>query len=514
MLDSIKKRIGINPLAWLRDTWRMRNIVRGFNVQSGPHQQALKFAVVVTPWIGSGVPWLSLGVGLLLARNANQVTFIIDDLPFGRHPLRYGFVLRCIRVVARSLRRRHRVIDLSSLPDDLSRATLAKPTIKKLAHLNSVWEMRGETPSRTQAEFAELCASQLARAYGPIADVLRPGEFDAVFVPGGVYGDSGLWVLHAKAASVRIASFDNGGFGALMLAVNGIACQMHDIPVAFRTLKTRCRDPHELSFALASAREELKNRRAGVDAFAYQIRDTESVGNRFDGAVLIALNSSWDSAALGLHTVFKDNQHWIVETTRFLLENTSLTVIVRQHPAERLAYAMSTDDYSGLLNRAFGEHPRLHFIAADEKINSYDLLDRVAAVVVYTSTIGVEAAAYGKPVITPSNSYYSGLGFVYRAARLPEYQDHLLSVAAGTLQVSPEMQEDAMLCYYVTQVCNFVFSPFNPAEFDKWGRIGLNQLQSDPKVQGVIHALEANIPIAILNHIDRFKSRAEAMSVG
>lgn len=512
MLASLKSRIGINPLAWLRDTWRMRQIVRQFDARP---KQGLppgpRCVVVITPWVGSTIPWLSMAVGLLLERNASQVTFVIDDMPFGRHPLRYAFVLRCIYFVAATLRVGHRLVFLSSLPAEQVTAEPAQATIDNLAHLNAVWEMRGEKSSAQQQAFATLCASQLAKAYGPIASVLNAGSADLLFVPGGVYGDSGLWVLHARQAGMRIASYDNGGSGALMLAVNGIACQMHDIPAAFRSLKDGCQDPQELAFALDEARNELNKRRAGVDTFSYQIQGTRAVDDRFDGAVLIALNSSWDSAALGLHAVFEDNQHWIVETTRYLLEHTSLKVVVRQHPAERMAYARSNDDYAGMLARNFGSHPRLHFIAAAEKINSYDLLDRVAAVVVYTSTIGVEAAAYGKAVITPSNSYYAGLGFVYRSADLADYQAKLSSVASGGLLVTEAMRQDAMLCYYVTQVCNWVFSPFNPAEFHLWSRIGLNRLEADPKVQSVVLALQQNLPIASLNHQARLAAHRGAM---
>lgn len=501
MLARLKSRIGINPLAWLRETWRMRQIVRQFNANLASGQPpGPRCVVVITPWVGSTVPWLSLGIGLLLARHASPVTFVIDDLPFGRHPLRYAFVLRCIRFVAVALRTKHQVVDLSSLPADQGVAAQAQDTIDNLAHLNAVWEIRGEKPSAEKQAFTALCASQLARAYAPIASVLRPGSADMLFVPGGVYGNSGMWVLHARRAGMRIASYDNGGSGSLMLAVNGIACQMHDIPAAFRSLKEGGQDPQELAFALGQARNELQRRRAGVDTFAYQIQGTKAVDDRFDGAVLIALNSSWDSAALGLHAVFDDNQHWIVETVRYLLEHTGLKIIVRQHPAERMAYARSNDDYAGMLASNFGNHPRLHFIAADEKINSYDLLDRVAAVVVYTSTIGVEAAAYGKPVITPSNSYYAGLGFVYRAANLADYQGQLAGVATGGLLVTEAMRQDAMLCYYITQVCNWVFSPFNPAEFHLWSRIGLERLQADPKIQDVVRALQQNLPIASLNH--------------
>lgn len=511
MIDTLKQRIGFNPLAWLRHTRRMRKLVRDFDASAAATAGALRFAVVVPPWLGSGVPWFSLAVGLLLARNGNNVTFIVDDLPFGNNAVRYGFVIRCIRAVFRLLRAQHAVIDLSAVRGESALDDSGRSLVERLARLNAVWELRGESVDGRRQSFTALCVKQLSRAYGPISRVMRPGAFDVIFMPGGIYGSSGLWAAHARAAGIRIASYDNGGFGASMLAVNGIACQLHDIPAAYRLLKDRSADHEERAFAIESAAAEIDRRRAGVDTFASQVKGSGSGDSRYDGAVLIALNSSWDSAALGLHTIFEDNQQWIVETARYLLENTSVPVVVRQHPAERLSYARSNDDYRGLLQRNFGSHPRLHFVAAEEKINSYALFDRVAAVVVYTSTIGVEAAAHGKPVITPSNSYYSGLGFVWRAADLDQYQAYLASAASGALAVTPAMRDDAMLCYYITQVCNWVFSPFNPADFRKWSRLDLDKLHADAKVQGALKALQESVPIAFLNHLERLAEHRKSM---
>ena len=155
----------------------------------------------------------------------------------------------------------------------------------------------------------------------------------------------------------------------------------------------------------------------------------------------------------------------------------------------------------------FGSHPRLHFIAADDKINSYELMSKVRAVVVYTSTIGIEAAANSKPVITPSRSYYSSLGFVFKATNLDQYEDLLKRAAAGELKVSEEQKHKALTCYYITQCCNWIFSPFNPADYAEWSNRSLGEWYSDKEVRKMIRALCQSIPIAYLNHAERLTAR-------
>lgn len=503
---ALFRLLGFNPQGWLLNTWRMAAWVQALeSSKPSAAQAATRIAVVITPWLGTSVPWYTLATGVLLAAKGNRLTFILDDYPFGDSPVRYRFVLHCLQFVLGRLDARHRVVVLSRQRAEAPPAQNGVSLIKRLARLNAVWALRGEMLVAGRQRYTDRCIEQLSAANKPIAGFLQMETFDLLFIPGGVYGTSGLWAEHACAAGIRVASFDSGGYGTAMIACNGIACQLQDIPEAVRLLKARCAaDPVEGRFAADSADAEMAKRRAGVDAFASQVQGGGSGDLRYDGAVLIALNSSWDAAALGLHSVYADNTEWIVESTRYLLSHTTASVIVRQHPAERLPIAHTTDDYRSLLRKHFGDHPRLHFIAADQSINSYELLERVAAVVVYTSTIGTEAAALGKPVITPSRSYYSRLGFVWQATELHEYQALLSAAAKSELVVTSTMREDAKLCFYLTQVCNWVFTPFNPADFKDWIRIDPPQLAGDAKTQSVLKSLQENVPVAFLNHLERW----------
>lgn len=506
MIEDLKRRIGFNPVAWPGYTRRMKALVTGFPTRA-PLPSKPHFGVVITPWVGTAVPWYSLAIGMLLAAEGSRVTFLFDDLPFGDNAVRHHYIRCCIRFVLDALTGRHDVIQLSALRTSTPLDQAARDSVQRLAGLNAVWQMRGEIVDDGRQRFKDRCAEQLGHAYGPIAEVMRPGAFDVLFVPGGVFGSSGIWTELARNAGIRVASYDTGGYETVMLAANGIACQLQDIPPAYRELRQHG-DEQELAFATVSAHEEMARRRAGTDTFASQVKGGADAGRRYDGAVLIALNSSWDSAALGLHTVFDNNTQWIVETVRYLLEHTVASVIVRQHPAERLAFARTTDDYASLLQRHFGAHPRLRFIAAAEPVNSYSLLDQVAAVVVYTSTIGMEAAALGLPVVTPSESYYSRLGFVWRADAADEYWSLLSRAAARELPVTPEMRRDASVCYYLTQCCNWVFTPFNPADYVKWSKRDLAQLQADPKVRDILRSLADNVPVAYMNHKARWQAAA------
>jgi hypothetical protein len=296
----------------------------------------------------------------------------------------------------------------------------------------------------------------------------------------------------------------------MLLAARGIAAQLQDIPAAFTRLKQDAKSPEKEALMLGLARAEIEKRHSGRSAFDYQQKLGQSDPlDKYDGAILIALNSSWDQAALGLHVVFKDSAEWIVESVRWILEHSEAKVIVRQHPAERFEIARTSDDYGALLRREFGDHERLFFVAAADPVNTYDLLAMSSAVIAYTSTFGVEATALRKPTITASRCYYADLGFVWSAKSREAYFDLLAQAAGRRLTVTPDRERDALLCYYSTQVCNWFFTPFNPVNDDvylqPWAA-----LTSSPDVDLVLKVFETGTPTAVLNHENNLRKHLPA----
>ena len=157
-----------------------------------------------------------------------------------------------------------------------------------------------------------------------------------------------------------------------------------------------------------------------------------------------------------------------------------------------------------MLFRSFVAHDRLIFIAANDPVNTYELLSVVTTVIAHTSTIGVEATALGKPVIVASHCYYAELGFVWAATSRDTYFDLIRRSQAGELALTPAMRKNAYYCYYLTQVCNWVFTPFNPVNDAFWIKESIASLNVSPSVQTIVTALQENIPVALINHQNIF----------
>ncbi len=210
----------------------------------------------------------------------------------------------------------------------------------------------------------------------------------------------------------------------------------------------------------------------------------------------------WDTAALGRHVAFTDTVDWVSSTVEMVLELHAGPVIVRQHPSERRPGQRSRLDLAGVLRDRFGQDPRYSFVAADDPVSSYDLLDSVDLVLPFTSNIGIEAAALGKTVLVAGASFYADLGFTWSATSREEYLALLRRGLLGDLPPWPEQQERAWLCYYLVAVRNRVWTDFTPRpdDFWRWVDRSPDELFAEAEVADMLAAIDENVPVSLLRH--------------
>jgi hypothetical protein len=221
------------------------------------------------------------------------------------------------------------------------------------------------------------------------------------------------------------------------------------------------------------------------------------------------MNVEWDAAALGRHTIFRDTADWITETVEFVLSHGPHTIAVRQHPAERRKVERSRFDIEAILEERFGANPRLRFVTANDSVNTYDLIRSAAVVLPLASTIGIEAAAMGKVVLVSGATYYTDLGFVWKAASRDEYMTLLERALRGELPRKPDQVEKAWLCYYLTPVCNRVWTSFTPApsnsDYWKWVARDPDELFRDAEVEDILTALADGRSLSLIRHERRVR---------
>ncbi len=142
--------------------------------------------------------------------------------------------------------------------------------------------------------------------------------------------------------------------------------------------------------------------------------------------VLLATNVLGDSLTLG-RQIFSDGMSdWIAKTVSYFAKRPDIQLVIRVHPGETLTHGASMMD---VVRQALPELPEhIKLIAPGEKLNTYDVMSVADLGLVYTTTVGMEMAMNGIPVIVAGQTHYRRRGFTYDPATWEIYIDQLKSL--------------------------------------------------------------------------------------
>jgi hypothetical protein len=320
-------------------------------------------------------------------------------------------------------------------------------------------------------------------------------------MPGGFFGLSGVYVAVARKLGLAFSTYDSA-VGVLRLAHDSVAAHLGDLPKTYSSLQPLWRENSERQRKVIDlARAEIEERASTKDFRQFQVAPATA---RDDLAydLVVPLNIRWDSAALGRQRLFPSVQAWLTALLSWVSEHPSATICIRQHPRERLDFARSNDRVEPLLNRFARLGTRLRFVEASEPINTYDLLRHARVVLPHTSTVGIEAAMLGKPVVLSAHCYYESFGFCQVPETPDEYFELIERAVTDGLPVSDSQMEDAALAYYLTQRCAFLRTDFtaHPVDAQKWLRRSPDELWSLPELSDLREALLTREPLSMIRH--------------
>jgi hypothetical protein len=313
-----------------------------------------------------------------------------------------------------------------------------------------------------------------------------------------VWGLSGVYVTLTAGLGKTYTTYDCG-LGTVTICHNGIACHQIDLPAAVSLVKSEFTAKQQ-EHVRDRAWKELKERMDGRgNQAAFQVRAAGDAATS-DFNVLVPLNLRWDSAALARKRLFETVEDWIVAVLRWAESEPNARVCFRQHPSERETVLRGSDDIGDLMARENKIPERVRFVAAEDDVNTYEVLRTIKVVSPYTSSVGVEAGMLGIPVIVSAHNYYDHASFVQHPETREEYFALLSHAIRGELSVAPEGTHDAALFYHLVQECNILPTHFTPApgDFVSWVKVPPDQLWHEPACADLRESLMTGRPLSYL----------------
>jgi hypothetical protein len=168
---------------------------------------------------------------------------------------------------------------------------------------------------------------------------------------------------------------------------------------------------------------------------------------------LLAANVCWDLCALDRNVQFRDMFDWIAQTVRFFVDRPSWQLIVKAHPGEENQAIPETRQKlkDELARRHVSTSANVVVLEPRSDVSVYDLFPFTRLGLVYTSTVGLEMACLGIPVVTAGVSHYRGMGFTLDTPDVETYFEQLAELLS-TVESSPgdhEMSKLARKFFYL-----------------------------------------------------------------
>lgn len=141
---------------------------------------------------------------------------------------------------------------------------------------------------------------------------------------------------------------------------------------------------------------------------------------------------------------------WLDKILRIIPAHPETLFIIRAHPDELRPGKESRESVAQWVRQNKVNLMRnVIFINSNEMISSYEMIEHAKFVMVYNSTVGLEAALKGKPVLCAGKARYTQMETVFFPDSINQFQDLFLQfLQADEIPVPPVFIENARKMLY------------------------------------------------------------------
>jgi CDP-glycerol glycerophosphotransferase (TagB/SpsB family) len=178
--------------------------------------------------------------------------------------------------------------------------------------------------------------------------------------------------------------------------------------------------------------------------------------------ITIFTNLIWDAANVARDIAFSSALDCIVATIKKYEGSNEIHVVVRAHPAEKVLG--TKERYGNLVREAFNHKlpDNVTIIEPEMEVNSFSVIELSDIGVVNTSTVGLEFAMLGKPIILISETNYRNKGFTFDATSTTHYFE-LMTHLLKTNKLLPNQVKLSRKYFYMMM---FLYQQQMPAVFE------------------------------------------------
>ncbi|RLD04849.1 MAG: hypothetical protein DRI56_10510 [Chloroflexota bacterium] len=293
---------------------------------------------------------------------------------------------------------------------------LALPSLRWILRRH---HLEDDAPTRHLYQAFILSAHNVAQKFD---DLLSRNEPSVVVVFNGLqYPEAAArWVAQQRGIRVITHEVSFQPFSAFFTVGHATAYPIH-LPDEFELTDAQ----NERLDAYLSQRFQGEFTMAGIRFWPEMRGLDESFleqAKQFKQIVPVFTNVIFDTSQLHANTVFSDMFAWLETVTEIAAAHPETLFVIRAHPDEMREGKESRESVEDWVRaRGVEDLPNVVFVGPNEPLSSYELIRRAKFVMVYNSSIGLEATLLGAPVLCGGQARYTQYPTVFFPVSPMEY---------------------------------------------------------------------------------------------
>ena len=339
-------------------------------------------------------------------------------------------------------------MDLQSLLDlEWQGVPLGRLVLPSLRWILRIHHLQDNDDTRYLAREYMQSTLNIARQFSALIDVVNPRAmvvFNGMFYPEA----AARWAAHQRGQPVY-----SHEVGMLPLSAFFTAEEATAYPVKVDEGFSLSSEQHNRLDEYLSQRTRGKFVTAGVK-FWPEMRELDSTfwkrANDFSALVPVFTNVVFDTSQGHANVVFEHMFAWLDTVLQEIKNHPEVFFILRAHPDEKRPGKESHETVADWVKRNQVEQlPNVLFISPTQFISSYELIAHAKFVMVYNSTVGLEASVMGKPVLCAGKARYTHIPTVYFPESIAHYRQLLSDfLQAGKVEHPLQFQKNARRVLY------------------------------------------------------------------
>jgi hypothetical protein len=172
----------------------------------------------------------------------------------------------------------------------------------------------------------------------------------------------------------------------------------------------------------------------------------------FRQVVPVFTNVVYDTSQVHANVIFPHMFAWLELVAEVIRHHPETLFVIRAHPDEMRPGTKKQSNESvqdWIHSRGIHEWPNVVFVGPVEYLSSYELIQRAKFVIVYNSSIGLEAALMGAPVLCGGKARYTQYPTVFFPQSPEAFRRQAEEfLEADTISIPPEFQRNARRFLY------------------------------------------------------------------